>query len=297
MSSDYPFVSVIVPVYNGESSIGETVKALLVQDYPKSSYEIIVVDNGSTDGTQDIVRQFPVTLLSESVRSSYAARNRGIAGARGQVFAFTDADCVPDISWLSNGMSFLHEHHLEVLGGNVQFTFSQNPTAAEYADALINIDNESSVRDRGTAATANVIARRSVFDWVGIFDPTMQSGGDGHWTSRVTRAGIRIGYADDAVVYHPARRLRELVRKHVRIGSGSTQVWTARGKGIPWQVAAFCYLLTPLFLARLPKRFREKGWSWSTHPILRIMMVVYLCKLATAWGIVSWHILRRQPRT
>src|SRR5688572_8958532 len=104
-STPLPFVSVIVPVLNDEARIGGCVAALLAQDYPRERYEVIVVDNGSTDRTYEVVRGYPVTLLSEAqIRSSFAARNKGMREAVGEIFAFTDSDCTPAPQWLAEGV-------------------------------------------------------------------------------------------------------------------------------------------------------------------------------------------------
>lgn len=99
--SEQPFVSVVVPVFNGAKIIEDLLLSLLALDYPAERHEIIVVDNGSTDHTRQIVERYPVRLLEErETRGPAAARNKGITHARGDIVAFTDADCVADRDWL-----------------------------------------------------------------------------------------------------------------------------------------------------------------------------------------------------
>ena len=96
-----PFVSVIVPVYNDGQRIGKCIEALLIQTYPQAHFEIIIVDNGSNDNTRSVIEEHPVKLLVEDrIQSSYAARNKGIKNAKGEVIAFTDADCIPAPDWI-----------------------------------------------------------------------------------------------------------------------------------------------------------------------------------------------------
>ena len=93
-SEPAPFVSVIVPVRNGERTVADCLTSLLELDYPTDSREILVVDNGSTDRTAEIVQRLPVTyLLEERVGRSHA-RNRGIEASSSELLAFIDADCV-----------------------------------------------------------------------------------------------------------------------------------------------------------------------------------------------------------
>ena len=99
--NNIPYISVIVPVYNGETTIGKCVEALLNQDYPKDKYEVIIVDNNSKDKTAEVIDQYPVTYaLEKGTQSSYAARNSAIKMAKGDVLAFTDSDCIANNSFM-----------------------------------------------------------------------------------------------------------------------------------------------------------------------------------------------------
>lgn len=96
------FISVIVPCLNNEKTIERCIISLLKQDYPSNSFEIIFVDNGSSDKTISIIQKYPVKLLIEKIKNPYVARNKGALCAKGQIIAFTDANCETDKSWLSN---------------------------------------------------------------------------------------------------------------------------------------------------------------------------------------------------
>jgi glycosyltransferase involved in cell wall biosynthesis len=115
-------VSVIVPVLDRESTIEETVRALLGQAYPPDRFEIIVVDNGSTDETITILDRYSsrIRILREGKKGPSAARNAGIRSARYPRIAFTDADCVPDPSWLGELMSYaVHNPGADFVGGRI----------------------------------------------------------------------------------------------------------------------------------------------------------------------------------
>ncbi len=95
-------ISVIVPVYNTAAYLDRVIAALLSQDFPRDAYELIFVDNGSSDGSLDILhRQSRIRVLQEPERGSYAARNLGIRHATGDVLAFSDSDCFPVPHWLA----------------------------------------------------------------------------------------------------------------------------------------------------------------------------------------------------
>ncbi len=113
-------VSIIIPAYNEESYIGGLLSALTHTDYP--DYEIIVVDNSSTDKTADIARSFPqVKVVSETRRGTQAARERGRKEATGEILACLDADCVPNATWLSRAVSLLIKKDAVVVTGPLHY--------------------------------------------------------------------------------------------------------------------------------------------------------------------------------
>ena len=86
-------ISVIVPVHNASAWVEKCINGLLNQDYDAGSFEIILVDNNSSDDSKMRIRRHPrVRLLEETVQSAYAARNRGVRESQGDVLGFTDSD-------------------------------------------------------------------------------------------------------------------------------------------------------------------------------------------------------------
>jgi glycosyltransferase involved in cell wall biosynthesis len=99
--NDRPTVSVVVPFFNSERHLAACIESLLAQDELRDDDEIILIDNGSEDGSPAIAAEFNrVILLDESTPGAYAARNTGIRRATGELIALTDADCVADPNWL-----------------------------------------------------------------------------------------------------------------------------------------------------------------------------------------------------
>ena len=226
-----PFVSVIVPVWNDRTRLRLLLDALSAQAYPKSRYEVIVVDNGSTDGSDAVAARYAVVVLSETgAQSSYAARNRGIEAAKGSILAFTDSDCIPMRDWLGNGVRALTEHNADLAGGQVRFFFSPSKTGAELYDSISNFTQEATIHTHNVAPTANLFVRTQVFELVGYFRGDVKSGGDTIWTRRATELGHRLIYAPGAVVSHPARRFLPMVRKQYRVGRGHAEQWSASAR-------------------------------------------------------------------
>lgn len=292
-TAELPFVSVIVPVYNDVARIRDCLDVLTAQDYPDSRYEVVVVDNGSTDETLRILADFAVRRLAEPVvRSSYAARNVGLRAAVGSVLAFTDSDCRPGKDWLTQGVRALAG--ADLAGGAVRFTFSARPSGAELFDSISNMQMERNVAERGVAKTANLFVRSRVVAAVGEFPP-VRSGGDVAWTRRATEAGFRLVYAPEAVVDHPARRLPELLAKQHRVGCGQPFVWASTGWSALGVMRAVARALVPGtspqgVVAALRRGSIEAGPTTAC----RAWLALWACQFATLTGNVRglpqwWH--------
>src|SRR5690625_514486 len=114
--SPIPDISVIIPVLDNEDGLRACVHALQQQSLPSERFEIIVVDNGSEDGTLEAAGELPVRLFSQvEPKTPYAARNRGLKEARGRIIAFTDSLCIPDRQWLENGLKRLESEEADLL--------------------------------------------------------------------------------------------------------------------------------------------------------------------------------------
>lgn len=120
--SDSPRVSVVVPFHNSARHIAACVESLLAQKGLDGRFEIVLIDNGSTDDSAAIVGGFPeVTLLSETTPGAYAARNRGIRAASAPLIAFTDADCTVASDWLRSILDGMREPSVGMLVGRVDY--------------------------------------------------------------------------------------------------------------------------------------------------------------------------------
>ncbi|MFN6945100.1 MAG: glycosyltransferase [Cytophagaceae bacterium] len=220
-----PFVSVIVPVYNDAGRIEKCIEALMNQTYPQNRYEILIVDNGSTDDTCSVIKKYPVKLLAEKEKqSSYAARNKGIKNAMGEVIAFTDSDCIPASNWIEKGVkNLLQTHNCGLVAGRINIFFRKpdKPNAVELYDSITNFKQKEDLEKRRFGSTANVFTFKSVFDKVGLFNDSLKSGGDNEWGRRVFSSGYSQIYADDVCVAHPARdSLSQLYKRYTRLTGG-----------------------------------------------------------------------------
>jgi GT2 family glycosyltransferase len=227
------FVSVIIPTFNQHTELARCLAALSRQTYPAHRFEVIVVDNNSKPplAYDDVPHG---RLVREKKPGSYAARNRGILTARGDVLAFTDADCVPRADWIEQGVAAVEcIGSLGIVGGRIDTVVRDldRPTTAELVDAVLAFPQERYIR-AGFAATANLFTTRATFDLAGLFDEALLSGGDADWGDRVRQHDRPIVYAADARVAHDARHtLRALWRKSRRVAGGVQQMARRRGTG------------------------------------------------------------------
>jgi len=214
------FISVIVPVFNDSQRLTLCLEALEHQNYPKHLYEVIVVDNASEEDIKSVVIKFQQAKLSyENQPGSYAARNKGISIAKGEILAFTDSDCIPASDWIEKGVnSLLSTPNCGLVAGRINLFFQNpdKPTSVEIFDKIHNLRQKEMLKIFHFGATANVFTFKYVFDNVGLFDSTLKSSGDLDWGERVFAAGYEQVYADDACVEHPARHSFSQIRQKLK---------------------------------------------------------------------------------
>ncbi|HYR95839.1 MAG TPA: glycosyltransferase [Candidatus Binatus sp.] len=233
-----PMVSVIVPAFNAEHTIGDCLEALLAQDYPPERLEIIAVDNRSTDRTAAVMCQHPVRVVAERrVQSSYAARNTGLAAARGSVLCFTDSDCLPDPGWVEAMVAALADDDAGGAAGRIEAaTGTTLVERFQVEERVLDAANAFTRPALPFAQTANAAYRRVIFQRVGLFDPSLVSGGDLDLSWRMQRAGWGLAYAPGAVVRHRHRRtFRALVRLYAKNGHGAALLGDRYPSYAPYQ--------------------------------------------------------------
>ena len=221
-------VTVAIPTYNASRIIRECLSSLAAQDFPEDRMQIVVGDNGSTDGTQELIRtEFPmVEIVLAAERGSGYARNAAFAAARGEYICSIDADCVAEPGWVSALVRVLESSPPQVacLGGRI-LPYRTTTAIERYRSAWIQ---QETLRDGKQpivyAETPNAAYRRTALEKVGYFDGT-QGMDDTDLGMRLTAAGYEIRYAPDAGVRHrnPAS-LGELYRHRVKYGVFMTRL-------------------------------------------------------------------------
>ncbi len=224
-SGSTPAVSVVISTYNRGRDLHDTLRSLLQQSLDASRYEILVVDNNSSDDTKAVVEAIaaqndgPVRYLFEPQQGVSFGRNAGIRASRAPLIAFTDDDVIAAPAWLANIVRAFDTYaDVDYLTGKILPLFASPP-----ADWLtVRNSGPCTIRDRGEDrlfstpghffpgwATANLAVRRSMLDRSGLFAGDFDRGEDLEFIIRVWRAGGRGMYAPDMVVSHkiPAERI------------------------------------------------------------------------------------------
>jgi GT2 family glycosyltransferase len=223
----YPKMSVIVCAYNAERTMDQCLISLKNLNYP--NYEVIVVNDGSTDRTLEIAQSYDfVRLISHENKGLSAARNTGISAATGEIIAFTDSDCMADPDWLHYLVAKFLSSGLSAIGGPnlpppddslVASCVAVSPGAPTH----VLLDDEVAEHIPG----CNMAFRRDALEAIGGFDPLFRAAGDDVdicW--RLQNKGYTIGFSPAAVVWHFRRNtVRDYVKQQMGYGKAEALLY------------------------------------------------------------------------
>jgi GT2 family glycosyltransferase len=225
-----PEVSVVIPVRDGAASLPPLLASLDAQTLPRQRFEVVVVDNASSDDTARVAREAGAVVVHEPIANRSRARNLGIATASADVIAFTDADCVASPGWLQTLLACRGQSPL--IAGPVEMTTGEPPNLIERFETLWRFSQEAWVRD-GWAATANLLAERAALEAVGGFDPGWRHiGEDVDLCLRAGRAGFGLSFCPGATITHDAEAdARTMLRRTFVHGYSVNQAYYRLGAG------------------------------------------------------------------
>ena len=189
-------VSVIVPALNASATIPRTLAALAAQQFD-GDYEVVVVDDGSEDDTAALAERAGAKVIRLRRQGPAEARNAGVAASRGELLAFTDADCYPTPHWLAHGVRAMRSADL------VQGKVDPEPGNLGPWDRTIWVERET-----GLYETANLFVRREVFERIGGFEVWLEPEigkplAEDMWLGwRARRSGARSSFCAEALVHH-----------------------------------------------------------------------------------------------
>lgn len=213
--------TVVVPAHNAAGTLGESLAALAAQEWPGSAYEIILVDDGSTDNTAAVAEAAGVTVIRQANAGPAAARNRGAAAAQGDLLCFTDADCAPESGWLralagpfddpkvAGAKGAYLTYQREIVPRFTQQEYEERYDRMAQADAIDFVD------------TYSAAYRKEIFAANGGFDTIFPTASveDQEFSFRLAQKGYRLVFVPDARVYHRHNpTLQAYARRKYRIG-------------------------------------------------------------------------------
>jgi len=251
-----PYVSVVIPIYNGEDDLPALLECLKSQTYPAHLAEYLLVDNGSRDRTLALLQAAPhICVLSETqIQSSYAARNTGIRVAKGDIIAFTDADCRPHPNWLRALVQPFVNSAVGLVAGEI-LALPGHTLLERYADRHETLSQKHTLSHPFCpyGQTANLAVRRQIFDQVGLFRPYLTTGGDADLCWRILRTGKQqnsnqnnswqLEFSAGAIVQHRHRAtLAELCSQWQRYGRSNRYLHELHGIDLTQEMSRKDYL-------------------------------------------------------
>jgi len=285
-----PFVSIIIPVFNNSTGVKDTLLSLFALNYFQDRFEIIVIDNNSTDDTYNTIIETACTfngnirVEKETQPGSYAARNKGILISKGEILAFIDADMTVQPDWLQKGIEKLETDNAGYLGCDIKTVPANDPpTPYERYQKALGFPVKQYMAVNGYAPTACLFVRKKVIEKAGPFDVRLQSGGDVEFGNRVRDLGFKMVYDPDNIMIHPARKtFPELLNKQKRVTLGQIELRRLyperfnknRTKDIVTLVLQFLPIADPSVLKKL---FGDK------KHFIPLFGLFYVLRLYTNW--------------
>lgn len=297
--TDFPLVSIIIPVKNGERTLEKCLNSILALDYP--NYEVWVIDDGSTDATPEILRRFQshLEILRTDGVGPSKARNDALKLARGELVAFTDADCLVDRSWIRELVRGLREFPAAVSCGGRQDIPADASSFEKEVFSFLRLGSIVSDYARGGSSdqcfpvrhnpSCNSLYIKNNIDMIGGFSEDLWPGEDVDLDYRLEKAGGQIIWNPRAVVYHyKPRNFSSLA--HMMFRYGEAQGWLVRKWG-PFRKIHFLAFLSafifPFGIFHIGK-LNQRHWAAGVFLVIAGMisfrpMAIFACG-AFFWG-------------
>lgn len=229
---EVPFVSVIIPVKNRPEDIRDCLQSIFAVRWPKEKIEVLVVDDGSDDETPRVAESLGAHVIRRKTSGGpSAARNAGVAQARGEVLAFIDSDCTVDRTWLLELVPYLMAPGIGALGGFVASYYHQSPLD-RYEEAMSSLSMgkrllyEADTEGNFYVPTCNMLVRKTVYDAVGRLNPEMHLGEDVDLCWRIRGAGQGLLYIPRGRAWHKHRNaLRQMLRRRLQYGTSEADLY------------------------------------------------------------------------
>jgi glycosyltransferase involved in cell wall biosynthesis len=197
--AEEPLVSIIIPALNEEEYIGKCLNSINDLDTPEVIFEIILIDNGSTDRTAEIAKSLGAQVYSIKTGTISRLRNYGASKAKGKIFAFVDADCIVSRDWIKNALKELEDKSVGATGSNYQISGKSSWVSKAWE---FNMREQKNKCDTEWIQSGNLIIKRDVFNLVGGFDEDLSVCEDSDICYRILDSGYKIISNRDICSYH-----------------------------------------------------------------------------------------------
>jgi glycosyltransferase involved in cell wall biosynthesis len=262
-SKESPFVSIALITFNKKSTIQACLESLYSLDYPRSRYEVVVVDGGSNDGTLSVLRSYPLSIIIETRKNRGLARNTAIEHSKGDIIAFIDADCLAEPSWLKEHVLVHEDPKVLIVGGSVLQGGDLSLPARIYHETYFAAQSPTlSRRVTWDLATCNASFKRNTFWQVGLF-PEIERGEDSLLCWQTLRKGYTVLFDPGPAVVHLHEQISfpTLFKRNLEQGYADREIQQAFGSTSPFKLprrfVAAALLAPSLVLARFGRYFTE----------------------------------------
>ncbi len=218
-------ISIIIPVYNAEKYIDKLIREALNQ----KADEVIIVDDGSTDNTAEIVKKYPVKYVYQKNSGPASARNRGFKESHGDIVVFTDSDCIPQKDWISRLLEGFTTDDVAAVAGSYNITNPGSLLASCIHEEIklrhLRLKKIEYIKFFGSY---NVAIKRHIFEEVRGFNEDYKAASveDNDLSYKILNSGFRIKFQDSALVaHHHTERLWKYFREQYRHGYWRMKVY------------------------------------------------------------------------
>lgn len=217
ITTSFPFVSFVIPCLNAERTLDFCLDSIFKVDYPKNKYEVIVVDNGSTDGTSGIVKRYDAQWFICPELTISALRNYGVLRSKGKILAFLDSDCVIPKDWLINALDILKDEQIGATGCGYGI-----PENASWVVKAWYLPQQDALREVNFIPSGNLVVLKEVFEQVRGFNEQLIAGEDFEFCQKVHATGYRIMASRlvQAIHLDNTDSLKKFLKKEIWYGKG-----------------------------------------------------------------------------
>ncbi len=317
MPEPFPFVSVVIPVKNEAEILGRCFESLKELNYPKDRYEVVIADGLSTDDSRGIAQAHGAHVIVNEVGTATAGRNRGVEHARGDLIAFTDADCVFDPGWLRNSIKYFDDPQVAGVSGVTAFPEDSShfekavnflfDMAADFS-STVHRQAVAAIRESGDLPGCNAIYRKDILKRVMPIDEDLLTAEDVWLGYLVAQLGYKQILVPDVKLWHyrrssPTKLIRQMCRYAIaRLQAGrksSFRLLRPLHCIVGFSLPIFLIVILAAYLGGLMKLLLMlliggsavvivSGWIYSRDftSAVRFPMVLMIFAFAWSWGFL-----------